>query len=537
MKIQLHSVTVSPRLPCGTVPNFSGLVARALFAALAFAIHATQAAVIEGWIQRYNGPANRDDGAGAIAVDGRGDVVVTGVSYTSETAYQYYTAKYAAATGALLWEKRSSVGGVIAVEVDDSGDVIVTGSHAFTGFNGDYYTAKYSGANGALLWQKIYNGPSNDNDSPIDMALDSSGNVVVTGLSAASNFFTTDYYTAKYAATNGSLLWEKRYNGPANSYDQANSVAVDASGDVVVTGDSQGDFYTAKYAGTNGALIWEKRYNGPANRGDSGIAVALDTSGNVVVTGISGNFVGSHDFCTVKYAAANGALLWEKRYVGPGTFDDARAVAVDANGDVFVTGGSDNSGNTSDFYTIKYAGADGALLWEKRYNGPTNKDDDAYAVAVDGSGDVVVVGISESDFYTIKYAGTNGTLLWEKRYNGSANGNEFFYSADSLALGPNGMLAIAAYSEGTFNSRTTYDFATVIYWENLPPISIAADGSGGYVIRTTGTAGSIYELQRAAGLTDAWLSNTTMTATAPGVIEFHDTNAPSGAAFYRAVQR
>src|SRR2546430_11716057 len=38
-----------------------------------------------------------------------------------------------------------------------------------------------------------------------------------------------------------------------------------------------------------------------------------------------------------------------------------------------------------DYYTAKYAAADGVLLWEKRYNGPANRVDSATAAAVDGS--------------------------------------------------------------------------------------------------------------------------------------------------------
>src|SRR5262245_47268578 len=94
-------------------------------------------------------------------------------------------------------------------------------------------------------------------------------------------------YTVKYAAADGTLLWEKRYNGAA----YAMAVAVDASGNVVVAGNSYGtnstDCYTAKYAAADGALLWEKRYNGPANRDDLATAVAVDGRGNVVVTGTS----------------------------------------------------------------------------------------------------------------------------------------------------------------------------------------------------------------------------------------------------------
>ena len=201
---------------------------------------------------------------------------------------------------------------------DGAGDFIVTGSSSIGTSGLDMLTLKYSGASGALLWQKRYNGPANKDDSPTALAVDGSGNVVVTG--SFDNGTNTDFYTAKYAAASGALLWEQRYNGPANTNDSASAVAVDGNGNVIVTGSSDDgtntDFYTAKYAAANGALLWEKRYNGPANGNDHATAVAVDGDGNVIVTGSSDNGTNS-DFYTAKYAAANGALLWEKRYNGP----------------------------------------------------------------------------------------------------------------------------------------------------------------------------------------------------------------------------
>jgi len=553
------------------------------------------------WEQRYNGPADRDDQAQAVAVDSSGNVVVTGFSAGGFDNFgnqirDYYTAKYAGADGALLWEQRYNGPAnrddqAQAVAVDGSGNVVVTG-HATTGFDynfgnqiRDYYTAKYAAADGALLWEKRHNGPAYSEDQARAVAVDGSGNVVVTGFSVGTNF-NSDYYTAKYAVANGALLWEKRYNGPANSEDQATAVALDGSGNVVVTGYSYNgtnevfytakyaaaegallwektspgrasaiavdgggnvvvtgfvyagratDYYTVKYAAANGALLWEKRYNFPDGEGrseDYATAVAVDGSGNAVVTGSS---VG--DAYTAKYGAANGALLWEKRYNGPANSEDqAQAVAVDGSGDVVVTGYSFSANFNSDFYTAKYAAANGALLWEKRYDGPANSDDFATAVALDSSGNVVVTGYpangTNNVFYTAKYAAANGALLWEKHYNGGSSHG----GATAVAVGPNGMVAIAGSSDGIFNSRTTSDYATVVYREIPPAISIAGDGTGGYFISGSGIAGSIFQLQRATSVTGPWTSNATITAASPGLIEFHDTNAPSGQAFYRTVQ-
>src|SRR5258706_446639 len=155
------------------------------------------------------------------------------------------------------------------------------------------------------------------------------------------------------------------------------------------------DYYTAKYAAADGTLLWGKRKSG-----GSAIAVALDTTGNVVVTGSSNNGppIRDSDYYTAKYAAADGALLWEKRYNGPGSRTDSpRAVAVDASGNVVVTGYSWN-GTNYDYYTAGYAAADGALLWEKRYHGGT-----ASSLALGPNGTIVVTGSSKGEYATVVY--------------------------------------------------------------------------------------------------------------------------------------
>ena len=134
------------------------------------------------------------------------------------------------------------------------------------------------------------------------MVVDSAGNPVITGQSVGIKY---DYYTARYAAANGALLWEKSYNGPANSVDSATSVAIDSAGNVAITGTSyftinNYDYYTAKYAAANGALIWERHYDGPAHGNDSPVRVAVDRAGNVVVTGESVGSGSGYDYHTAK---------------------------------------------------------------------------------------------------------------------------------------------------------------------------------------------------------------------------------------------
>jgi len=168
-------------------------------------------------------------------------------------------------------------------------------------------------------------------------------------------------HPAAQAQLGGVPLWTNSYNGPGNNYDAANAVAVDGSGNVFVTGyswsGSSFDYATIKYSGA-GVALWTNLYNGPGNSDDAANAVAVDGSGNVFVTGFSpGSGGGYTDYATIAYSGA-GVALWTNRYNGPGNdYDFANAVAVDGSGNVFVTGGATGSNGYYDYATIKYSSA------------------------------------------------------------------------------------------------------------------------------------------------------------------------------------
>ena len=119
-------------------------------------------------------------------------------------------------------------------------------------------------------WVRRYNGPTDSLDYPYAIAVDGSGSVYVTGRSEGIGTW-TDYATIKYYS-NGDTAWLRRYNGPENSRDYANDIAVDAAGNAYVTGQSYGietyyDFATIKYY-PNGDTAWVRRYNGPDSSAD-----------------------------------------------------------------------------------------------------------------------------------------------------------------------------------------------------------------------------------------------------------------------------
>jgi hypothetical protein len=170
--------------------------------------------------------------------------------------------------------------------------------------------------------------------------------------------------------------------------------------------------------------IWSQSYDGFGGPNHP-FAIALDSSGNAIVTGSSANANGNDDIYTAKYAAGSGQLLWSVRYDGPaGGNDYGTGVAVDTAGNVIVIGfsanGNDPNGSIGfDFYTAKYS-PNGQFLWDQR--GPYTQGRANWPgswlvkrVAVDGNGDVIISGCSDQlapccqwNFYTAKYEGTTG---------------------------------------------------------------------------------------------------------------------------------
>jgi len=501
------------------------------------------------WTNSYNGPdRTRFDSGTGVAVDSNGNVFVTG-----ESDGDYATIKYSSA-GVPLWTNRYNGPGdyyddrVTDIAVDANGNVFITGSSIdYNLFVGDFVTIAYSSTGDALWTNRFNRSDGGENDGASAIVVDASGNVIVTGTSYGSET-SYDFATIKYSGA-GMPLWTNLYNGPDNDWDGASDIAVDSIGNVFVTGtsigaDGFGDYATIAYSGA-GVPLWTNRFHHPGGGEDGATAIAVSSSGNVFVTGVSAStidFPYRYDYMTIAYSAA-GVPLWANRYNGPANdLDAAAAIAVDSSGGVFVTGWSIGIGTSNDFATIKYSEA-GVPLWTNRYNGPGNGDDNAVAIAVDASGNVFVTGNSttpgdgNSDYVTIKYSGA-GVPLWTNRYDGPGHGFDGPGGKACLAIGPDGAVYVTGGSDGVYGTfEDGFDYATIKY-VTAPVLAIQppVGGSSDVLLMLSGTPNSVWTIERAAELLGPWANLGPVTIPPNGSAPFPDPSFPKPAAIYRARQ-
>lgn len=446
--------------------------------------------VTEAWVARHHGSGAGFDEAQAVVVDADGNVIVTGRSHGGATGEDYATIKYDGVTGAPLWTAHydgpvSSKDRANAVAVDANGDIFVTGgSYGAIGRDDaefDFATVKYDGDTGAPLWVARYNGPGFHVDEARAIAIDASGDVVITGYSYGGDATWSDFATIKYSGATGDQLWVSRYNGPATGDDLPRAVALDPFGDVVVTGETwtgrslmaPPDFATVKVDGATGAHLWTSLYNGPGAGQDQARDIAVDGNGDVVITGASAGTTQNDDTATIKYAGGLGTELWVARYTGPGGIG-AEALALDSSGNVVIGGTFRASATNLDFGTLKLDGTSGVTLWAARYDGPAADFDAIRDVTVDGAGNVIVTGYSTGDandtydIATIKYAGPTGACLWTVRYSAPTTGND---GGNAVVVDAAGDVVVTGKS---YRSDTNYDYVTIKYSEPRP----AADVTG-----------------------------------------------------------
>jgi hypothetical protein len=197
--------------------------------------------------------------------------------------------------GDQVWLARHE-GAARALAVDGSGNVYVAGQ------SGDQYATIRYDSDGNEVWIAGCHGRACGKGEAAAISLDEAGNVYVTGSVFGGPGARYGYVTVKYGS-DGLQRWVIRYDAPGGGEIEAADIEVDGAGNVFVTGsvvNVDWDFLTVAYDG-GGNLLWVGSYDGPSGRRDKAAAVAVDPSGNVYVTGRSDGGATCSDYALVKY--------------------------------------------------------------------------------------------------------------------------------------------------------------------------------------------------------------------------------------------
>jgi hypothetical protein len=240
-----------------------------------------------------------------------------------------------------------------------------------------------------------------------EIALFTNDDIAVAGYIQPGNG-TTSTMTIQRIDGNGSRIWTSNLDS-TNVSDNARGIAIDATGNIAVTGSSGATTAIIKLDGNNGNQIWRTIYN-PNAPNEYGVKTAFTPSGNVAIIcrGYTG-FVSQYHIA--QYNGTNGNLQWSKIYNQTASDREPKQLLVDPSGRVVTAGYEIVTGSTNLNYVINGYTSTGNQLFVNTYTSPLNNPDILNCLTRDSQGNYIVTGQSALDFMnnylyrmvTIKY--------------------------------------------------------------------------------------------------------------------------------------
>jgi len=292
---------------------------------------------------------------------------------------------------------------------DGNGTLYVTGYVTVPSEGENIWLARMD-ANLDIQTSTTLNGPGNGDDAGYSIALDGTGNVYVVGYVSQTGQ-NHDIWIARFDADLG-LVHQVMINGSENDSDDAYGIVYDGLGNLYVSG-------TLRETG-EGANIWIGKYdtdlnlqtsttlNGPVNDTDKARFLALDGEGNLFVSGSVTQAGTDYDIWLGKFDTGLN-LLDETIVAGPTSEEDkGYGLVYDGAGTLYVTGTIIEPGQSYNSWLAKYD-TDLGLLKSDTLDGPVSGEDVSYTIALDGSGHLYQTGVySEA---------TGGANVWVARYD------------------------------------------------------------------------------------------------------------------------
>lgn len=451
------------------------------------------------WITSYSN--GYSDGVADICIQDNGELAVSQFS-AFNNEYNIHTARYST-SGNEIWrdifegEGLSDDHGAKMILDGDFNQIIIGSTNGY-GYNGtgseDYALIKMDSL-GNELWYSIYKHPGDGSDEPVDLVVDANNNIYVTGYTSnAPSGGTYDITTVKYNSM-GDTIWTRTYDGPGGVDDTPCAIALDSLGNLFVSGttgtgtffgNSSSDIVLLKYD-INGNFLGNFFFTNPAFNGfDEAHNMAIDPFNNVYVVGATHQTAatfGAYDYVTIKFDN-NGTLLWDDIHVAPAK-GYANKILINDNNDVYVGGIAENKTSMD---LLKYDSA-GNQLWV--FNEPTA--DSLADMILSSSGDIYLTAMKRvsigKDIVTLKVS-ENGQLLWLQAYNHAAGSDDMPYgmgldpSENVIVVGTQEHLYTTNYqalllqydSTGGFLVQRTYESLTTYGKDKFTDVECLASG-------------------------------------------------------------
>jgi hypothetical protein len=327
---------------------------------------------VQKWVKRYDGPAHKDDWVYKVVKRGTA-VYAAGWSTNANGKTDILLIKRSASSGAPLWAKRydgpvHGNDGALALGVDKNGNVTVAGNSQGSGGD-DWVVVSWSSA-GVRRWVWRYAGSAGAGDRPMDMVVDGTNRIYVTGWITVTGP-KVKAMTVKFSPA-GKVLWRRTSFGPGGLQAAANGIALRPAGGVYIAGRSQ-----ALATGWDGFVI---RYNAAGDAaslpsvaiaGDQDFFdIAVTTNGSVAAVGDTNT--GNADEFVVQYAS-NGTISGTG--TSGGAFDDSFvAVAADSFGGYYPVGFVRTAANVSYWDMWRLPSIAGNARWHSQQYGASGLD-------------------------------------------------------------------------------------------------------------------------------------------------------------------
>ncbi len=421
------------------------------------------------WVARYQRPSGSSAIANQMALDKVGNCYVLGNVPLSGGIGGILLIKYNSA-GDTVYIKTYNIGAGnaavnIGVAADSVGNVYITGYVGPT--FGPYSTVliKYNPA-GVQQWIKTY-----PNSSPGSIGLDKYSRPYLCGSIGGSAL------VIKYN-TDGDTLWQRTFSLPGISTG-ASHVKISEQGFVYLGGNARNNSTSATYFlslkyDSNGVFQWQNIYT--SSFFELMLAMTIDNFGNCYLAGEGKDGV-TEGGLTIKYNSS-GVQQWVKAF-SYGTGGRINGIVTDVNGNAYVTGYIAN-GSVLKFITIKY-NTGGDSDWVKIYNGSSNENDEANAIDIDNQSNVYITGRSINtgtswDYVTIKYD-QNGVQKWLEIYNNNVNAEDV---PNKILLNSNSEVYVTGLSRGFIGG--SLDYLTIKYNQPVGIEPIASEIPNNYFL-------------------------------------------------------